>query len=241
MSPSIFYSTFSASIFARRTSNLSKSSIGEFGGLYQFVNKKWLGSGFLDFNTCTQRISFLFQNGVMGLQLLQIVLKIFDLILQWYDQLTCIRRARFGFKILNFKAADFFNFSFNKRIKSSNMSLLLEQDRAVKRSSMSAFELLLSIGSSPWSWDWMAARSRSISTLLFPLRLSPRLISSAFNSSVLREETCCRVWNILFGGEFTLLDAYGFRARIHTSVRHRSLQSKLKESSSLERELLQAH
>ena len=35
----------------------------------------------------------------------------------------------------------------------------------------------------------MAARSRSISTLLCPLRLSPRLISSAFNSSVLREET----------------------------------------------------
>ena len=125
----------------------------------------------------------------MGLQLLQFVLKIFDLILQWYDQLICIRRARFGFKILNFKAADFFNFSFNKRIKSSNMSLLLEQDRAVKRSSTSAFELLLSIGSSPWSWDWMAARSRSISTLLFPLRLSPRLISSAFNSSVLRPET----------------------------------------------------
>ena len=39
----------------------------------------------------TQGISFLFQNGVVGLQLLQFVLKIFVLILQWYDQLICIR------------------------------------------------------------------------------------------------------------------------------------------------------
>ena len=34
ISPSIFDSMFSASIFPRRTSNLSNSSIGEFGGLY---------------------------------------------------------------------------------------------------------------------------------------------------------------------------------------------------------------
>ena len=46
MSPSIFDSTFSASIFARRTSNLSKSSIGEFGGLYQFEIRNGLALGF---------------------------------------------------------------------------------------------------------------------------------------------------------------------------------------------------
>ena len=45
MSPSIFDSTFSASIFARRTSNLSKSSIGEFGGLYQFEIRNGLALG----------------------------------------------------------------------------------------------------------------------------------------------------------------------------------------------------
>ena len=60
------------------------------------------------------RISFLFQNDVVRLQLLQFLLKFFVLILQWYDQLICTRRACFGFKILNFKAADFFDFSLNK-------------------------------------------------------------------------------------------------------------------------------
>ena len=42
----IFDSTFSASIFVRRTSNLSKSSIGEFGGPYQFEIRNGLALGF---------------------------------------------------------------------------------------------------------------------------------------------------------------------------------------------------
>ena len=42
ISPSIFDSIFCASIFPRRISNLSNSSIGEFGGLYQFERRNGL-------------------------------------------------------------------------------------------------------------------------------------------------------------------------------------------------------
>ena len=46
ISPSIFDSIFCASIFPRRTSNLSNSSIGGFGGLYQFERGNGLALGF---------------------------------------------------------------------------------------------------------------------------------------------------------------------------------------------------
>ena len=49
--PSIFDSIFSASILPRRTSNLSKSTIGEFGGLYQLERRNGLALGFWMFNT----------------------------------------------------------------------------------------------------------------------------------------------------------------------------------------------